>query len=76
MAQEARQIRQQAGIAAAKARGEYLGRKKGTTKAKPERAITLKEKGLTVKEIAEALGASERTIFRYLRGPSQASKPL
>ena len=38
--------RQAAGIAAAKGKGVYTGRKKGTTKATPERAKALKEQGL------------------------------
>ena len=41
-----------AGIAAAKERGIYIGRKTGTTKAKPKRALELLEKGLTHGEIA------------------------
>jgi DNA invertase Pin-like site-specific DNA recombinase len=63
---EYRQERQAAGIAVAKARGVYRGRRKGTTKAKPQRAHTLRHAGLTVPEIARALGIGERTAFRYL----------
>ena len=58
--------RQAAGIATAKEKGVYMGRKKGSLKAKPERARALKEKGLTAKEIANALNVSERSAFRYL----------
>jgi DNA invertase Pin-like site-specific DNA recombinase len=58
--------RQAAGIAVAKKRGIYTGRKQGTTKAKPERARVLHAKGLKPQEIARALSVSERTIFRYL----------
>ena len=58
--------RQAAGIAIAKERGIYEGRKKGTTKAKPQRAKELKAKGLKESEIATALGISERSVFRYL----------
>ena len=58
--------RQAAGIAVAKAKGVYTGRKKGTTKAKPERAKDLQTQGLNPKEIANALNVSERTVFRYL----------
>ena len=50
----------------AKAQGIYHGRQKGTTKAQPQRAATLRQRGLTVLEIATALGVSERTVFRYL----------
>ncbi len=38
----------------------------GTTKTKPERAKALKAQGLKEKEIASALGVTERTVFRYL----------
>ncbi len=62
---EYRKERQEAGIAVAKKKGVYQGRKAGTLKAKPDRAMTLKAKGLTVPEIATSLGVSERTVFRY-----------
>ena len=63
---EYRRERQAAGIAVAKAQGVYHGRQQGTTKAQPQRAATLRQRGLTVLEIATALGVSERTVFRYL----------
>ena len=63
---EYRRERQAAGIRVAKKRGIYQGRKKGTTKAKPQRARTLKRQGLTAVEIANALNIGERTVFRYL----------
>lgn len=66
MEQETRRERQAAGIAAAKERGVYLGRKPGTTKGKPARARQLADKGLTHGEIAEAMGVSRRTVIRYL----------
>lgn len=53
--------RQAAGIALAKKRGIYTGRQKGTTKAAPARARALRQQGLTVLEIAKALGVKERT---------------
>ena len=58
--------RQAAGIAAAKSRGVYKGRKPGTTKAKPKRARQLAERGFRQTEIAQALGVSTRTVARYL----------
>jgi DNA invertase Pin-like site-specific DNA recombinase len=64
---EYRQERQTAGIEVAKRKGIYNGRKKGTTKAKPERAMELAAKGLRVAEIAQALGTSQRTVQRYLK---------
>jgi DNA invertase Pin-like site-specific DNA recombinase len=64
--QEYRRERQAAGIAVAKRHGVYRGRVKGTTKATPARAQTLRTRGLSVPEIATALGVSPRTVFRYL----------
>lgn len=61
--------RQRAGIEAAKARGVYTGRTKGSTKAKPGRAHELKRKGLSVGEIGTALGVNPRTVTRYLSQP-------
>jgi DNA invertase Pin-like site-specific DNA recombinase len=58
---------QRAGIERAKKAGVYLGRRPGTTKAKPERAWTLRDKGATVEEIGKALGVSRNTVFVYLR---------
>jgi len=76
MEQETRRERQAAGIAVAKKTGKYTGRKPGTTKAKPERARMLKEKGLKVEEIAASLKVSRNTVFRYLREPGDSrSKP-
>jgi DNA invertase Pin-like site-specific DNA recombinase len=67
MEQENRRERQAAGIAAAREAGVYIGRKPGTTKAKPKRAVQLRKKGLTDSEIGEAMGVSRRTVQRYLQ---------
>ena len=67
MEQETRKERQAAGIAVARKSGKYLGRKKGTTKALPERALKLKATGLTADEIAASLGVSRNTVFRYIK---------
>ncbi|MES1026630.1 recombinase family protein [Gloeocapsa sp. BRSZ] len=63
---EYRRERQAAGIKLAKKAGIYKGRQAGTTKAKPTRAKELRDRGLTIPEIANALNTSERTVFRYL----------
>jgi DNA invertase Pin-like site-specific DNA recombinase len=64
---EFRAERQAAGIKAAKRNGVYLGRRVGTTKAKPRRAAELRQRGLTDPEIATSLGTSVRTVQRYIR---------
>ena len=70
---EYRRERQATGIAVAKERGAYRGRQRGTIKAPPRRARELprrarelRGRGLTVQEIATALGVSRRTALRYL----------
>jgi len=70
---EYRQERQAAGIEVAKRKGIYKGRRKGTTKAEPARAKQLRAKGLTVAEIATALGTNKRTVQRYLRTANGAA---
>ncbi len=65
MEQETRRERQRAGIDAAKKAGVYFGRKKGTTKHNPQRAKELRDKGLTIPEIAKYLGVSKTTISNY-----------
>ena len=64
--QEFRKEQQQAGIAVARKKGAYKGRKQGTTKANLEKARELKEGGLSSAAIADELGISKRTAFRYL----------
>ena len=59
--------RQAMGIANARKRGVYTGRQPGTTRAQPARARTLRKQGLTVPEIAKALGVKQRTVYNYLR---------
>jgi DNA invertase Pin-like site-specific DNA recombinase len=58
--------RQAIGIALAHKRGMYAGRRSGTTKAAPSRARALKNQGLTIIEIAKALGVKERTVYNCL----------
>ena len=64
---EYRKERQAAGIRVARKAGIYTGRLKGTTKGKPDRAKVLKKQGLNAEEIANAMGVSKRTVFRYLK---------
>lgn len=71
---EYRKERQAAGIRVAKKAGIYTGRQKGTTKGKPDRAGQLKNQGLTVEEIANAMGVSRRTVFRYLSVAARNAK--
>jgi DNA invertase Pin-like site-specific DNA recombinase len=59
--------RQAVGISVAKQRGVYKGRKRGTTKAKPQRARELRGKGMTLSEVAQALNVDRRTVSRYLK---------
>jgi DNA invertase Pin-like site-specific DNA recombinase len=68
MEQQTRRERQAVGIREAKEEGRYKGRKPGTFKAKPQRAITLRKRGLKDSEIAQALGVTRRTVQRYLNG--------
>ena len=72
---EYRRERQAAGIAVARERGAYRGRRRGTTKAKPGRAEELRDRGLTAQEIATALGVSLRTAFRYLENSTRKDVP-
>ena len=67
MEQEARRERQAAGIAAAKERGVYKGRKPGSRAASPQRAQELSGRGMTASEIAAALGVSRQTVYSYLK---------
>lgn len=66
---ETRRERQAAGVAAAKEKGVYTGRKRGAVKAgvNPAEAIRLKELGLKQDQIAKSMGVSVRTVARYLK---------
>ena len=68
MEQETRRERQAVGIAVAKEKGVYTGRKAGAVKkgVKPARAKQLRKQGLTYAEIADTMGISQSTVRRYL----------
>jgi len=60
--------RQREGIALAKQRGAYKGRKKSLS---PAAVATLRERlttGLSKAQVARELGISRQTLYQYLRG--------
>lgn len=67
MEQRTRNERPAAGITFTRERGVCMGRRPGSTRAKPERALELRDDGLQDREIAESMGISRRTVQRYLR---------
>ena len=68
MEQETRRERQAVGIAVAKEKGVYTGRKAGAVKkgVRPSRAAQLRDKGATYAEIAQSMNVSQSTVRRYL----------
>jgi|LauGreDrversion4_2_1035121.scaffolds.fasta_scaffold102219_1 DNA invertase Pin-like site-specific DNA recombinase len=73
---ETRRERQAAGIAVAREKGAYRGRKLGALKAGVDasRAIKLRERGLTHAEVAKALGISKSTAIRYVEKSKRESQ--
>ena len=67
MENETRKERQSIGIANAKKKGVYKGRKQGATKAKPAQAQKLRGEGKKLKEIALIMDTSLSTVQRYLK---------
>ncbi len=67
MEQETRRERQAHGIAVARKKKKYKGRKPGTTDADPKEALRLQELGLTLQQIANSLDVSRNTVFKYLK---------
>jgi len=59
--------RQRAGIEAAKARGVYKGRPAKLKNTKLAKARSLKARGFSAQETAQALGVSRRTVIRYIK---------
>jgi len=66
METETRKERQADGIKAAKAKGVYKGRAKGTSTVDSGRVRELKAQGLKVTEIATALGISRQSVYSHL----------
>lgn len=64
--------RQKVGIAAAKERGAYKGRKP-TAQAKADKVLTYAAKGLTKQEIADACGIGVASVYRILAGAKTAA---
>ena len=64
--------RTRAGLAAAKARGRLGGRKRKMTKAKLEAARKLLAAGTPPKEVAENLGVSVPTLYRWIPAAAQS----
>lgn len=67
MENDARRERQALGIANAKTKGVYKGRKQGAVKTNPAKAVKLKAEGKRLNEIAIIMGISVSTAQRYLR---------
>lgn len=57
---------QREGIAIAKARGKYKGRKPSLTPARVNEVAELKANGVTIAEIARRYGVSQPSIYRAL----------
>lgn len=68
MEHELRRERQSVGIAEARKRGAYRGRKPGSCKASVKQARALRKRGRTLDEIAAHLKITPRTVSRYLKG--------
>ena len=66
METETRKERQADGIKAAKAKGVYKGRAKGSSTVDSVRVRELKAQGLKVTEIATSLGISRQSVYSHL----------
>lgn len=59
--------RTKAGLAAARARGKVLGRKRSLTPPQRQHALDLHRKGHSYPQIAELVGVSPATVYRAIR---------
>ena len=60
--------RQREGIAIAKAKGVYKGRKKALAKEQLQELVELARSGMPKAELARSYGISRETVYQYLRG--------
>src|SRR4051812_34329102 len=60
--------RQREGIAIAKAKGVYKGRKKALAKEQLHELVELARSGMPKAELARSYGVSRETVYQYLRG--------
>ena len=60
--------RQREGIAIAKAKGVYKGRKKALAKEQRQELVELAHSGIPKAELARSYGISRETVYQYLRG--------
>lgn len=75
MESELRREKQSIGILAAKEKGVFKGRKRGAFKieAGPQKAVLLRDQGLSNEEIARAMGLHRLTVVRYLKTATSTS---
>ena len=67
--------RQREGIAIAKAKGVYKGRKRSLTTEQVKQIRSLVVKGTQKATIARDFGISRETLYQYLRQPAVSGKP-
>jgi DNA invertase Pin-like site-specific DNA recombinase len=60
--------RQREGIAIAKAKGVYKGRKKALAKEQLQELVELARSGMPKAELARSYGISRETVYQYVRG--------
>lgn len=68
--------RTRAGLAAAAANGRKGGRPRKVDDADAAKGRSLRDKGLSVNDIAKMLGVSRATVYRYLAEPSVAATKM
>jgi len=71
---EATKQAQKAGIAYAKQAGSYLGRKPSYRREQIEIALSLKQQGQNISQIARSLSLTRQTVYRILHDPAEAMR--